>query len=276
MATTHANPDAGRILAAEALIERLTHLAVGTGDGTVLPSAPATGLQQEIARVRYLQRSFAVVDPDGEITQVPDGPYRLVATPTDRIFFLFRFAADQAVAAWSELGLFGGDVALLTRAAVLADGPQGGDDRAHVDVLLGGSYVGADSQVITVTCTTGGASGAAQIGWTATGSEPGQAGVPVTFGASIPLGITGLTLTFLGGADAALSVGDVWTVAATGASVSPTYAEGGLYDPVANPGGQVLRAGRLFRLFHLDPPFVHGASVLDVQTVVQPLAGGAA
>lgn len=256
--------DAGRLLMAERLFDVLTHLAVGTGGWPATPAA-ATGLVAEIGRVRYLERRYVVEDPTGPLV-VAGGVYREVTGPSHLIYLRFQFAADEAVGNWSEFGLFGGAVEYISRSAVLSDGPQAGDDRANVDVILVGTYAPNENQTLTVTCTTGG--GSPQIGWTSTGSLP-SGSAAVTFNAPVALGASGLSLIFTGGVDDVLTLNDRWVIRCTRAAESPEYAAGGIYDPVLNEDGQVKTAGTLVRLDHESPAVAKGAVVTDVLLVLE-------
>lgn len=290
--------DPGRVLIARALIrglplgETLTHLAVGDGsfpvdpDGT--PSAidtSLTGLVHEIGRAVYLRRVYVVeVDPPdvGPIVlgnasyrespndTDPESPTFGAQVPTNLVYFIFRFATNEAVGPWTEYALIGGGVRFIARGATLLDGSQGGDDRANAQVILAGGYTGTDSQTVTLTVTTGGGSGVAVLGWTADGSAPsGAHGVAFT----VPITITGtgLTITFTGGVDAVLTQGDQWKIRATRAPQSPTFAAGGVYDPVTNRNGQVLVDGAVFRMDRVAPADEKPAAVIDVKLVVRIL-----
>src|SRR5205823_6256593 len=112
--------------------------------------------------------------------------YRAVEEVTDLLYFIFRFADDEALGTWTEFGLFGGDVAFIARGATLADGTQGGDDRAGTDVVLTGAHAGAENQTLTVTVSTGGGSGVAVVSWVSDGAEPPGSHV-VTFGTPVVL-----------------------------------------------------------------------------------------
>jgi len=259
-------PPEGRALLFAAVLEQLTHLAVGDQPNP----ADETRIEHEIGRTRYLERGFVVADPNGTIHGIEGGPYRRVTEPTDLMYHRFRFLDDEAIGNWTEIGLFGGDVDFIARAALLVDGAQAGDDRAGVDVIATGAYGGAANQTLTVTVTVGGLSGVAEVGWASTGAEP-PGSAPVTFGTPVTLGSTGVALVFTGGVDGMLTQGDQWQLRLTIDSASPTFAAGGVYDPLTNEAGQVRTPGLLFRLLHIDPPRPKAAADLDVEIVTKVL-----
>jgi hypothetical protein len=267
MAQQHVTLDAGRLLIAAEVIDQLTHLAVGDGDGSGAPSKAATALQNELGRALYLQRFFVELDSAGPVV-VGAAAYRQVAGPAHLIYFRFRFAETEAQGNWSELLLCGGGVAFIARAAVLVDGSQAGDDRANFQAIVGGAYTGNENQTLTITVSTGGGSGVAEVSWVSTGSEAPDSAT-VTFGTPVVLGTTGVTLTFDGGTDAVLTIGDQWQLRLTQDPTSPSFAAGGAYDPVGNEDGEVRVPGTGFRLYHVDPPEVKGAAIVDVQLVTE-------
>jgi len=264
--------DDGELLILELLVQSFSHLAVGTGVQTSPPDPTQTGLQQEIGRVLVLERFFVTEILGGPI--VVDGrTYQQSDSPTNLLFLRFRFEGDEAAGSWSEMGLFGGGVAYTPQGATLHDGNQAGDDRAGRDVVLGGSYGGTESQTLTLTVSVAGASGIAEVSWISNGPEaPGSA--LVVFGTPVVLGTTGIAVTFLGGVDEVLTLGDAWQVRATIASDSPVFASGGVYQPSANPAGQVLHSGRMIKIGRIAPPLVKGASVEDVPMVVEVTLDG--
>lgn len=269
MAQFERYPDSGRLLLAERLIEEITHLAVGTGSVSGTPPASATGLTTEIGRARYLQREFVTPDPAGTIVIPGAGAFRVVDDPTNYLYFLFRFQASEAQGTWTEAGLFGGGVEFITRGAVLVDGVQTGDDRANTaDVGLSGAYAGGAAQTITVTVTTGGGSGVAVVGYS--GSSSGS--FTPTFGTPTALGALGLALTFRGGVDGVLTLGDQWKIHATPDPASPTFASGGVYHPTGNLTGQVKTPGTLFHITHVIPGVAKGNVIRDVKKVLPILS----
>ncbi len=269
--------DDARILVAQALFEKVTHLAVGSGPvnlNTPIDTARHT-LQHEIGRAVVLKKAYVIQDPTGPIVIGAKAYRESVAldennvpqpVPTNLLYFVFRFASNEGLGAWSEYGLYGDGVTFLTRGATLRDGSQGGDDRANRDVTLGGAYTGAASQTITLTVLTGGGTGVAVLGWAADGAT-GSGSATVNFGVPITLPQSGLTVALSGGVDGVLSQGDQWIIQATRGPQSTTYAAGGVYDPVTNPAGQVRTNGRLVRLDQVAPPDVKGNAVLDVELV---------
>lgn len=271
--------DAGRVLVVRALVqgltlaETLTHLAVGAGPVTLIGSAllappKSASVVQELGRTRFIERRYVAPVTGGAIL----GTYAVSATPTNLLYFLFRFLADDAQGFWRQLGIFGGGVTYLQRGATLLDvGGLVGDDRANQQVVLAGGYTPAESQRITVTCTTGGGSGAAEIGWVSDGSVAPGADVPVTFGVAVPIVGSGLGLTFSGGADTVLTAGAQWEIRGTRSSATGTYAAGGQYDPLTNPAGQVLADGTCFQLGHRTPAFEKGATAIDVKLICEVL-----
>jgi hypothetical protein len=273
--------DSGRILVEAAVIERLTHLAVGNGPvvvtGGVLQPPPraAAALQSEIGRARFLERLFVVEDNDGPLG--PFGSQRYSPSPsqapTNLIFFRFRFQADEGLGNWSEFGIFGDGVAFISKLALLLDGAQAGDDRANLDVSIAGDFVLAVNQTITVTVSTPGGDGVAAISWVSSDPASLPAGGPVIvdFRDPVPIGASGLALVFSGGVDGVLTLGDSWNIHCTTDPDSPTYASGGAYSPALNPDGQVKIPGRLFRLYHRDPPLEKPAVILDVELVTEVL-----
>lgn len=268
MAIQATTADEGRLLISEVLIQLLTHVAVGTGNGTTAPDPTGTGLAQEIGRALYLERAFVVADASGSL-HVGSGAYRIVPDSTNLMYLRFRFEEADALGQWSELALIGGGVAFISRGADIVDGPQAGDDRAHMDVLLGGAFSDSVNQNLTITITQGGGSGVAQFGWHSTTGASGSA--TVVFGTPIALGATGLTVVFTGGTDGVLTLGDQWTIRATTDPDSPTFAAHGVYDAVANLTGQVQARGRTLQLVHMDPPAPKGPDVVDIQLVVEVL-----
>lgn len=261
-------PDA-RLLVAQAVLPALTHLAVGDG----VPADTDSALAHELARTAYLERTFVVVDPAGALVAGSQA-YRAVAGPTNLIYFRFRFLAAEALGAWAEFALFGGGVDYIERAAVLLDSNQSGDDHANDDVVLTGAYTGALSQTLTITVTTGGGTGVAIVSWVSSGSLPAGSAT-VTFGVPVALGTSGVALTFDGGGDGVLTVGDQWQVRCTIDPASPSTAEGGVYHPVGNEAGQVRVAGYPLRMWRLQTPAVKGAQTVDVKFVVEVLRNAA-
>jgi len=277
-----ATMDAATELQAQALCEgvavsqTLTHLAVGDGSGAVPIDPAARSLQHEIGRALFLHRAYCVPDVAGAV-RTSDGQRWRELSPTavdaqgrrlrsNFLYLVFRFGEDDALGTWSELALYGGGVTFVTRGALMVDGARAGDDRANVEILLGGSYAGADSQTITITVTAAGGSGVAHIGWASNGSAP-SGSATVAFGVPVALTGTGLTLTFTGGGDSVLTLGDQWRIQATRESDSSTFASGGVYDPVANPMGQVRTNGDILRVWHDDAPQVKDVGVVDVPLV---------
>lgn len=273
---------AGRRLVARAMFggltpaESLTHLAVGDGAFNINDAIDrgAGGLLHELGRAVFLRKAYVVEDVTGPIV-LGDAAYResvttvddvIVPSPTNLLYFIFRFGATEAIGNWTEYALFGGGVSFISRGATLLDGPQAGDDRANLQVVLGGSYSGADNQTITVTVTTGGASGVAVVGWASDGSA-GSGSATATFGSAVTITGTGVTLTFDGGADTVLTQGDQWKIRATRDPTSPTFAASGLYDPVGNRNGQVKVNGDIVRVDRVSPADVKGATVIDVKLV---------
>lgn len=266
--------DAGRLLIAEAVLPLLTHLAVGDGATPGQEADPtATALIHEIARVRYLQRYWLVADENGPI--VYEGArYSQSPTPTRLAFLRFRFEDAEALGQWSELGLFGGGITYVPGGTVLSDATSN-DDLANVDVVLAGTWAPEEAGSILVLVSTGGASGVAQVQWASTvGAVPSDyVGTIVEFGVPLTIPGSGLTLTFSGGGDNALTYFNAWTIDATLGTSRPEYAEGGVYDGTNNPGGQVVSPGTLFRVTHLDPPSTKDEVSIDVQLVVEVIRG---
>lgn len=273
--------DAGRALVSRALVdglaqaETLTHLAVGSGAVTLVSGilqAPArsAGLVGELGRVRYTERKFVVPDAGGAL--LADRRYAVSATPTNLLYFLFRFLAAEAQGSWRQLALFGGGVSYLQRGATLLDsGGLAGDDRANAQVVLSGGYTPAESQNITVTCTTGGGSGTAKIDWVSTGDVASGTAVPVTFGTPVPITGSGLALAFSGGADTVLTQGAQWEIRGTRSSQTSLYAAGGVYDPNSNRAGQVLAGGTCIQLGHRSPAFDKDDTAIDVVHIAEVL-----
>lgn len=273
--------DAGRTLVTRSLVgglglaETLTHLAVGDGAVTVTsgilqkPSRSAS-IVGELGRVRYTERKFVVADAAGAI--LADRRYAASPTPTNLIYFLFRFLDAEAQGQWRQLALFGGGVSYLQRGATLLDsGGLAGDDRANAQVVLSGGYTPAESQNITVTCTTGGGSGVAKIGWVSTGDVAPGSNIPVTFGTPVPITGSGLALAFSGGADTVLTQGAQWDIRGTRSSQTALYAAGGVYDPGSNRAGQVLAGGTCFQLGHRTPAYEKTATAIDVVHICEVL-----
>lgn len=261
--------DAGRLLLATRLLPDITHLAVGNGVVSGTPPLSATLLTQEIGRVRYTQRFFVEEDPAGTLIFL-GALYRQVPGPTNHIYLRWHFEAAEAIGTWTELGIFGGDVLYISRGAVLVDGPQAGDDRANTaSVGLSGGYLGPIAQTITCTVVTGGGSGVAVVEFNGL-TESG--GIVPVFGTPMTLGGLGLALTFSGGVDSVLTVGDQWLIHATPDPVSGTFAAGGIYHPTGNPGGQVQNPGTLLNLTYVTPGVPKPNAILDVQRVVSVLS----
>jgi len=269
MAQQNVTSNSGRLLVAESVIDQLTHLAVGIGDGTGPPLATASQLDEEIGRAFYLQRFFVTEDAAGPIP-VGAHVYSQSAEATNLIYFRFRFPAAGAQGNWGEMGLFGGNVAFISRGALLVDGGQTGDDRANVDVLVGGGYIDIVNQTLTITCSAGGGSGVAEVSWVSNGPENPDSAV-VTLGSPLAIGSTGITLVFTGDGDGVLTQNDVWELRLTTEPDTATFASGGVYDPQNNVNGQVLDSGRLLQLVHIDPPASKGAEEIDVQLVIEVL-----
>lgn len=269
--------DPGRVLTAEAVIELLTHLAVGTGPVTLVagvlqpPPRPSAELQEEIGRTRYVERFFVEEDVGGPLGPFGEKRYRSSEDVTNLIYMRFRFEADEAAGDWSEMAVFGGVVDFVTRVGLLLDGNQAGDDRANEHVSLAGSFNLDDSQTITVTVSTGGGDGVAQVSWASTGSLPAGGPLTVDFGDPVPIGGSGLVLYFNGGPDDVLTQGDAWLIRCTTDSETPTFAKDGVYDPITNEPGQVKTSGELFRLYHMDPPLDRGDAIFDFELVVEVL-----
>lgn len=271
--------DDGRLLLAAAVFPTLTHLAVGDGavitfTGGILDKPPKadTELQHEIGRVRYLERSFVVEDDAaGAVGPIGAHRYTKVTEPTNLVYFRFRFLAAEAQGSWDEFALYGAGVTFTQRVVELLDGNQGGDDRANEDVALGGTFALADSQQITVTVVTPGASGVATVSWASTGSLAAGGPAVVTAGVPVVIGASGITLSFGFGLDGVLTGGDQWFLRATAPSATAVFASGGVYNSITNEDGQVKNPGLLFRLYHLDPPLVKGAVSVDAELVTEVL-----
>jgi len=270
MAQQHTFTDGYRPRAAELIMPDLTHLAVGDGAVSGAPVAAATALEHEIARVRYFTRYFVEQRTGGGL--IFDGvEYGLSLVPTRFVYFGFRFLADEAQGNWSELGLFGADVSYVAQQAKLVAQAVTGDDQIDRDVILGGAWAPPASGELSVTVSTGGGDGVAQITWTDPGNLAGGDGgpVPVAWNAPVNLGTSGVSIRFTGGPDGILTVGDRWRVLGTLGPSRPEYAEGGVYNPDSNPGGQVLEPGILMRLSYMDPPQEKVNVFLDVAMIVE-------
>lgn len=273
--------DGGLVLLQRALVtglsavETLTHIAIGDAavplvSGTLQkPARTMTALGHEIGRAFFAERAFVVEDPAGPL--LLDKRYRRVPGPTNLVYFRFEVPANEAVGNWTEFGLIGGGVTFLERGATLIDsGGLAGDDRANQQVVLSGGYSPAlQSQRITVTCTTGGGSGVAKVGWVSTGSVPSAANVTVTFGSPVAITGSGLALKFSGGQDGVLTVGAQWEIRGTRAAVSASYAAHGVYHPVTNEEGQVLTPGTLVRVIYHDPPEPKGEAAVNIAFVAE-------
>lgn len=269
MAQVERYVDSGHLLVAAQLLPEITHLAVGVGVVSGIPLLSATGLTQEIGRTRYVQRFFVEEDPGGTLI-FPGAIYKQVTGPTNHIYLRWIFEPSEAIGIWTEFGIFGGDVQYIARGAVLVDGLQAGDDRANTpDVGLSGGYLAAIAQTFTCTVVTGGGSGVAVVQFNGLTESGGL--VPV-FGVPAVLGATGLALTFSGGVDGVLTVGDQWLIHATPDPVSATFAAGGLYHPTGNSGGQVQTPGTLLNLMYATPGEEKINVELHVQRVVSVLS----
>lgn len=269
---------AGRAVIAQATAPLLTHLAVGNGAvGAVAPDPLATTLVNEIGRVKYLERFFVTTDPGGAII-VGSTRYSVSATPTNLIYMRFRFLDAEAVGSWTEFGLFGNGVTFVPT-ALTSEEPYGviGDDHVNTtDIVLSGAWALAQSGGVFVAVEVGGGSGVAQVSIVSSAPGfvgPGASFVPVTFGAALTLGNSGLAVTFTGGADHVLTAGDIFLFSGTLATARAAFAANGIYDALTNPTGQVLVNGSLFRLVHLSPAATKGAATVDVQLVVEVLNG---
>ena len=275
---TRRHTDAGRILHQEAMFDALTHIAVGAGPvtfaGVTLQQPPANGtVQQELGRARIVEKHFVVEDAAGAFITA-DGRFAIAPGPSNLIYCRAVFLEGQAQGNWRQLGLYGGlgasAVAYLERGATLQDVGNAGDDRANAQVVLSGGYTPGASQRITVTCTTGGGSGVAVVGWVSSGSVAAGSAT-VTFGAVVPIPGSGLGLTFSGGVDAVLTQGAQWEIRGTRSAESDDFAANGVYDALTNPTGQVRVAGRCEELIHRDPPYVKGDATIDVILVHEVL-----
>jgi len=250
------------------LMPDLTHCAVGDGAVSGSPPKNATRLQHEIGRVVYLSRYFVTPATGGEL--VFDGvQYTRSPDPTRFIYMAFRFEADEAMGNWTELGIFGNGVTYVAQQAELQAIGVSGDDVLNVDVVVGGAWAAAMSGEVDVTVQVAGGDGVAQIAWTDTIGGGGGGPVPVTFQAPIPLGASGTTIMFTGGADGVLTAGDRWRVLGTVGPTREEFAAGGVYDPNGNPQGQVLDPGMLLRLTYMDPPQAKTEVFLDIQVVLE-------
>lgn len=273
------NTDAGRALIWAAVAEKITHLAIGSGAVTVtsgvLQKPPrSAGLAQELGRVRYLEKKYIVPDPvAGALVDRATGKrYAVSAVPTNQLYLLFRFLSDEAQGFWRQTALFADDIAYLQRGATLLDvGGLAGDDHANHEVVLSGGYTPAESQRITVTCSTAGGSGVAKVGWVSSGSVATALNVTVTFGTPVPIVGSGLALNFSGGDDGVLTLGAQWEIRGTRSSQTSLFAANGLYDPLTNAAGQVLTAGTCFQLIHRTPAFQKTAAAIDVPIFTEVL-----
>jgi len=270
MAQEHTFSDIYRTRVADLLMPDITHCAVGDGAVSGAPPPSALGLTHEIGRARYLSRFFVIPDPAGAL--VFDGvTYSQSPDPTRFIYLNFRFEDDEAVGNWSELGIFGAGVTFVQRSATLVEGGVAGDDQIDRDVILTGAWAPTKAGELDVTIATGGGSGTATLTWT----DPGNIGVggggplPITFNQPVSLGSSGVALMFTGGSDGVLTTGDRWRVLGTTGATSPDFAAGGVYDPNANPGGQVLDAGMLLRLTYISPAQAKTTVFLEVQMVLE-------
>ena len=273
--------DAGRLIIANATLPLLTHLAVGTGAWPADPTARATAIRnatrlvQEIGRTRWLERYFVREQPGGPLN-VGGIAYVRVESPTNLLFYRFRFLDAEAQGNWTEYGLFGDGVAYVQAGAVILDRPQSGDDRANRDVIVGGNYNETANDTITITVSTGGGNGHAGLNFFSALHGNVLLLLNVAFGAPIAL-TNGLTVTFTGGADGVLTHGDQWMIRATANPATPTFAAGGVYDPVGNLNGQVLVPGTLFTVALNavgDPPDVKGAVTIDLPWIQEVINGG--
>jgi len=90
-----------------------TFLAVGLGDGSwnpLNPPAPVqtqTQLEDELARKAFSTVNF--VDSNGQPT----------VTPTSVVDFVGTFGVGEAVGAWTEVGVFGGDASVTANSGIL-------------------------------------------------------------------------------------------------------------------------------------------------------------
>jgi hypothetical protein len=276
---TQRHTDAGRVLHQQALVDVLTHIAVGSGavpilGGTLQVPARTSSVVGELGRARIAEKHFVVPDSAGALI-TPDGRWTAVTTPTNQVYLRALFLEGQAQGNWRQLGLYGGvggdAVSYLERGATLLDvGGLAGDDRANAQVLLSGAYSPGASQRITVTVTTGGGSGVGVVGWVSSGSVA-SGSATVTFGAAVTIPGSGLALTFSGGIDGVLTLGAQWEIRGTRSAESATFAAGGLYHPLTNPAGQVKVAGQCAATIYRDPPFVKVAAAIDVPLIYEVL-----
>ncbi len=96
--------------------------------------------------------------------------------------------------------------------ATAAGGGNTGDDTA----VSGGTYSGANTDTYTVTVTTGGAPGVAEITITSASGNDNSGPIIVSgFGTGVAVGTKGATITFTDGGDGLLTAGDSWTIGAT-------------------------------------------------------------
>ena len=268
--------------------ETITHLAVGNGvvtsGGAIVPPASnAVGLQNEVGRTLHNQRKFVVEQAGGPIV-VGAQAYAESATPTNLIYFLFRFLAAEAQANWSEFLFYADGVEFIARGATLhdADG-NAGDDLANFQIILGGGYVNAASQTVSVTCTKAGhgnpgdPGGRAEISWNSPG-DIGSGGptaidwnVPVAIGGGVTLLFDGLDPGASNPTDKALTLDDKWEIRCTRDPITQVFASGGVYDAATNEAGQVKVDGAPIRMHHVDPPFVKGAAIVDIKVVMEVL-----
>ena len=276
---TDVTTDGGLIFLERAVVEglaaneTLTHLAIGDGPVPILsgvlqkPSKTLTQIAGEIGRAFFAERAYVVEDPAGAIQL--DKRYRRVLEPSPLVYFRFLVPDGEALGPWTQFALIGGGVSFLERGATLVDsGGLTGDDRANQQVILSGGYSPAESERITVTCTLGGLSGAARIGWSSTGpAVPSASNVAVTFGVPVPITGSGLALTFSGGLDTVLTLGAQWEIRGTRAAVSAEYAANGVYDPALNQAGQVRDAGQTVRVIYIDPPVVKEEAAVNIAFV---------
>jgi hypothetical protein len=114
---------AGRILRAKAVLNAITHCALGEGNPSwgnnpPQPDVNQTSLVKEVARKRYSKKSFLIPDPQGSIAiaKDPDNPsnltfYSETTEETNAIAIWFRFEEWEVVGATiREYGFFGDGV----------------------------------------------------------------------------------------------------------------------------------------------------------------------